>query len=311
MFVILLVCAVATPLFAQSPVKQDILKVMAEIPAPPASPQDAFDRVTVDLAASPAAVSAAELFAGVEGQLKAAEDAYKAQEPSVTAAVPPGMGGDMARMASDPEFRKKMKTMTKEEKARMAMAMASSASAGGTPAVSPEPPAVQSAFNEWQKLAMDMQAEFDRGVQRQQAAVAANEADRKAHDEIAAWERDAIGALPQISSGEMSAPDPAAVKAVRLKAADKHLAVAQQRLAAFGKAWPAVGDHVRSRYGAFHAKLVACDYASASPNFSTRKILSDGQMILLKEIAADAQQVRDEYESAAKWVAHRKAVEAD
>lgn len=309
MFVILLVCAAATPLFAQSPVKQDILKVMAEIPAPPASPQDAFASVTVDLAAGPATVSAAKLFAGVEGQLKAAEDAYKAQEPSVAATMPPGMSGDMARMASDPEFRKKMKTMSKEEKARMAMAMANSA--GGAPAVAPEPPVVQSAFNEWQKLAMDMQAEFDRGVERQKAAVAANEGDQKAHDEIAAWERATIDALPQISSGEMSAPDPKAVKAVRLKAADKHLAVAQQRLAAFGKAWPAVGDHVRARYGAFHAKLVACDYASGSPNFSTRKILSDGQMILLKEIAADAQQVRDEVESAAKWVAHRKAVEAD
>lgn len=309
-FVILLVCAIATPLFAQSPVKQDILKILGEIPAPPASPQDAFDHVAVDLAKSPAGISADKLFAGVEGQLKAAEAAYNAQEPSAGAAVPPGMPQDMARLASDPEFRKKMKSMSKEEKARMAMAMANSASAGGAPAVSPEPPAVQAAMGEWQKLALDTQAEFDRGVQRQQAAVAADEADRKAHDDITAWEHAAIDALPKISSGEMSAPDPKAVKDVRLKAADKHLAVAQQRLTTFAKSWAAARDHVQARYGAFHAKLVACDYAGASPNFSTKKILSDGQMTLMKEIQADAKAVRAEYEGAARWVAHRKAVEA-
>ncbi len=303
-----LACLTATPLCAQSPVRQDILKILGEIPAPPATPQAAYDQVTVDLAKSPAAISAAKLFAGVEGQFKAAEDAYNAQEPSAAAAVPPGMPQDMARLASDPEFRKKMKSMSKEEKARMAMAMAGSA--GGAPAVSPEPPAVQAAFNEWQQVSLDTQAEFERGVKRQQAAVAADEADRKAHDEITEWERAAIKALPQISSGEMSAPDPKAVKEVRLKAADKHLAVAQQRLDAFAKAWPGVRDHVQARYGAFHAKLVACDYAAASTNFSTRKILSDGQMTLMKEIQADAQQVRAEYEAAARWVAHRKAVEA-
>lgn len=308
--IVLLACSVGTCVCAQSPVKHDLLKLLDEIPMPPSTPGDAFDRITIDLDATPPVISAAELFAGVEGPLKSAEDDYKAQEPSLATSVPPGMGQDMAKLAADPEFRKKMKSMSKEERARMAMAMAGSASAGGAPAVSPEPPAVQAAMAEWQKLSMDMQAEFDRGVERQKAAVAAAEADRKAHQEVEAWESAAIAALPQISSGDSSAPDPVAVKSVRLEAADRHLEIAGNRLKAFGEMWPQARDHVQDRYRAFHDKLVDCDYASASPNFSTRKILSDGQMILLKEIAGDARMVRDEFEAAAGWVAHRKAVEA-
>ncbi len=73
----------------------------------------------------------------------------------------------------------------------------------------------------------------------------------------------------------------------------------------------AARDHVQPRYGAFHAKLVARDYAGASTNFSTKKILSDGQMTLLKEIQTDARQVRAEFEAAAKWVAYRKTVAAE
>lgn len=312
--IILLACGLAGSAQAQSPVRHDVLKALSEIPAPPTTVQAAYDSVSVDLTAGLQSISAARIFAAVEGRLKAAEDDYKAQEPAspaeaAAAAIPQGMSADMARMASDPELREKMKSMSKEERKRMALAMASSAMAGGAPTVAPEPPEVQAAAAAWQKLALDAQAEFERGVERQKAALAAGEADRAEHEKVEQWEREALAALPQISSGEMSAPDPAAVKAVRLEAAEMHLAAAQQRLDAFRKGWPGVRDHVQERYGDFHAKLVACDYASGAQNFATRKILSDGQMTLLKEIAADAQSVRDEFEAAARWVAYRKIIE--
>lgn len=309
--VICLVCCIATAAFAQSPVRQDVLQALSEIPAPPGTPQDAFDRVVVDRQAIPPRVSADALFATVENRLAAVVAAYEKQEPgSAAAAVPPGMPQDMARLASDPEFRKKMKSMSKEERAQMAMAMAGSATAAGKSAVAPEPPAVQAALDAWQRVARDTQAEFERGVARQKAAVAAEEADERAHDEIEAWKSAQIAALPQISSGEMSAPDPAAVRVVVREAVKRHLAVAQKRLDAFATAWPKSRDHVKERYGDFHARLVACDYAGDSPNFATRKILSDGQMTLLKDIEAEAKAVRREYEVAAQWVARCQAMEA-
>lgn len=295
----------------QVPVKHNIIKVLDEIPAPPSTAREAYGRLTVDESARPPAVSGQALFAPVESQLKAAEDAYKAQEPAVRNAVPPGMSPDMARMAQDPEFKKKMKSMSKEERMKLAMSMMSSAPAPGTSVLKPEPPEVQAAFVEWQKLTGDIQAEFNRGVAAQNAATAAAEADAKAHDEISAWEAASIDKLPQISSGEMSAPDPMKVKAVRLQAADKHIALADKRLATLKKEWPVERDRVRSRYGSFYAKLIAADYAAASPNPSTQKILSDGQMTVLKEVAVVVKHARDAYESAASWIAHRRTVERE
>jgi hypothetical protein len=302
----LLLCV---PLLAQVPVRHNIIKILDEVPAPPPTAKEAYGSLTVDETAQPPTVTGQTLFAPVETQLKAAEDAYKAQEATVKNAVPPGMTPDMARMAQDPEFKKKMKSMSKEERMKLAMSMMGSAPAPGTSVVKPEPPEIQAAFAEWQKLNADIQAEFNRAVTAQNAANAETEADAKAHDEIDAWAAAEIARLPQISSGEMSAPDPALAKAVLLRAADKHIALADKRLTALTKVWTAQRNHVRSRYGAFYAKLIFADYAAGSPNPSTQKILSDGQMTVLKEVTGVVQLARDAYESAARWIAHRRAIE--
>ena len=308
---IIALCTLISSMFAQVPVKQDVLKILGEIPAPPATATEAFTRITAGQTTPSGEVSAAALFANAESQLKAAVDAYKSQEAAVKNAVPPGVNPDMARMAQDPEFKKKMKSMSKEERMKLAMSMMSSAPAPGTTALKPDPPEVQAALAEWQKLAADIQTEFNRGVAFQNAMTAATEADRRVHDEITRWEHSEIAKLPQISSGEMSAPDPVLVKRVRLLGADKHIAAANKRLAVFNKEWAAQRGHVHARYEAFSARLITADYAAASPNFSSQKILSDAQMSMLKDVTAVAQLSRDAYESAASWVAHKLAVERD
>ena len=308
-FTLLIVLAViVSPTFAQIPVKHDVLKVLGDIPAPPATAADAFVRVTVDMSSSPPVVSAAALFARAESALKAAEDAYTSQEPAMKNAVPPGVNPDMARMAQDPEFKKKMKSMSKEERMKLAMSMMS---AGGTPALKPDPPEVRAALDEWQKVASGMQAEFERSVALQNALTALAQADQQAHDGIRQWEEGEIAKLPRISSGEMDAPDPAKVKLVRLQAADKHVAAASQHLVALSKEWNAWRDHVRSRYAAFSAKLIAADYATGSPNFSSQKILADGQMAMFKDVASLGKLSRDAFESAASWVARKRAIEKE
>jgi hypothetical protein len=305
-----MILTLAFPLHAQSPVKKDLLKVLKEIPAPATTAAEAFAGCTCDEMARASSCSAERLFAGVEGQLKEVEDLYKAQEASVRAALPPGMNPEAARMAQDPEMKKKMKSMSKEERMKLALSMMGSGPAG-TPTVKSEPPEVQAVLAEWQKLTADVLPEYNRGVAAQDAIRAEAEADQKAHDEIGAWEAESIAKLPKISSGEMSAPDPGKVKAVRVKAADRHIALADKRLATFRKEWSASRDHIQSRYGAFCAKLVDAEYARTSPNPSTLKILSDGQMIVLKEVAVCAKRSRDAYESAAGWVALRKSVEKE
>jgi hypothetical protein len=296
-------------LLAQIPVKHDIFSVLGDIPSPPASAVEAFTHVTLDAAGAPSSVSAEAWYARVASRLKTAEDAYKAQEPAVRSAVPPGMSPEMARMAQDPEVKKKMKAMSKEERMKYAMSMMNAGAAPAAPTLKPEPPEVQAAFTEWQKIASSMQAEFDRGVQIQNSLNAEREADQRAHDAVREWEAAEIRKLPQISSGEMSAPDPVAVKKVRLLASDKHLAIANKRLSAFATVWKEQREHLSARYATFSAKLIAADYAAGSPNPSTQKILSDGQMTLLKDVATIAQLSREACESAASWVALRRAIE--
>lgn len=306
----LTIVLLSVSVLAQSPVKKDLMKVLNEVPPPPATVAEAYSRCTCDETPRSTSCNVDRLFASVEAQLKEVEDLYKAQEASVKGAVPPGMSPEAARMAQDPEMKKKMKSMSKEEKMKLALSMMGSGQPG-IPAVKPDPPEIQSAFTELQKLSADAIEEYNRGVASQNARLAEAQSDQKAHDEIAAWEAETIAKLPQISSGEMSAPDPAKVKVVRLKAADRHIALADKRLAAFSKEWPVERDHIRTRYGAFHAKLVAADYAQASPNPSTLKILSDGQMTIMTRIAACVVLSRDAYVRAATWLALRKSIEKE
>ena len=308
---LLVLAVIFSPLSAQIPVKHDVLKALGDIPAPPASAAEAFTRVTVDMTPSPPVVSAAALFATAESVVQAAEDAYKSQEPAMKNAVPPGVNPDMARLAQDPEFKKKMKSMSKEERMKLALSMMSAGGSPGTTTLKPDPPEVQAALAEWQKLAADMQTEFERGAAFQKTVIALAEADERSHEAIRTWEEGAIAALPRISSGEMDAPDPAKVKLVRLQGADKHIAAASRHLVALAKEWTAWRDHVRSRYATFSAKLIAAEYAAGSPNFSSQKILSDGQMAMLKDVASLGSLSRDAYESAASWVARKHAIERE
>lgn len=304
----IMISVLALSVQAQSPVKKDVLKILGAIPPPPSTTAEAYSRCACDEGGTPC--SAEKVFAAVAAELKEAEDMYKAQEATVRTAVPPGMNPEAARMAQDPEMKKKMKSMSKEERMKLALSMMN-AGPSGTPAVQPDPPAVQSALTEWQKVSADVLPEFNRGVAAQDALRAAAEADQKAHNEIAQWEEESIAKLPTFSSGEMNYHDPAQVRAVRLKAAERHIALAEKRLTTARKEWPADRDRIQSRYGKFHGALIAADYAQASPNFSSRKILSDAQMTILKEIAVCVHRSRDAYENAAEWVAHKKAIEKE
>ncbi len=302
---------ISAPLQAQSPVKKDLMKLLGEVPTPPPNAKEAYRGVTCEESAmNTLTCTAAKKFEAVDAQLKEIEAKYKAQEAELKGAVPPGMSPDLAKRAQDPEFKKKMKGMSKEEKMKMAMEMMGSGQVAA-PTVEPEPPAVKSAVDELFKINAGTQEEYNRSVAEQEADRKAEQEYLAAHQQVGTWEADAIAKLPRISSGEMSAPDPAQVKVVRLKANDRHISVVDRRLAQLSKEWPARKAHITARYGVFHEKLVAADYAAGAKNFSTRKTLSDVQITLLTSIGGIAQQSRHAYEEAAHWVALRKQIEKE
>lgn len=191
---------------------------------------------------------------------------------------------------------------------KMAMEMMKSTQAG-QPVTESDPPAVRAALDEWQKVYNTTQEEFEQSAARQKEEATLTQEYEKSHAEIDRSESEEIAKLPQISSGEMSAPDPAKVKEVKLKAADKHIALANKRLTQFVSRWRASFEHLKKRYTSFYQKLVAAQYASESKNFSTKKILSDAQMTILTAISGVMVQSKQAWEESAAWQARRKNVE--
>ena len=299
--------AIACASHAQVPVKRDLMQILEKIPPPPANVREAYAKLTCDESSGTLKCSASKYFEGVDAALKDFDDAFKAQPKGMNAPLPPGVSPEMAKKSQDPEMKKKMKGMSKEEKMKMAMEMMGSAPA--TPVLEVDPPPVRSALDEWQKVYNGLQTEVQRGMTEQQEELKVGQAETKAHGDIGAWEKAEIDKLPQISSGEMSAPDPAKVKAVQLKAADKHIALVDKRLVQIRQSWSESLKRTKTRFTPFHERLVAADYASASKNFSTLKVLSDAQLIILNDITSLVQHSRAAYEDTGRWLAVRKTIE--
>lgn len=304
--IVLVLGAIACTSQAQVPVKRDLMQILEKVPPPPANSREAYAKLTFDESSGSFKCSAARLFESADAALKDVEDAYKAQAKSGNAPLPPGVSPDMAKQMQDPEMKKKMKGMSKEEKMKMAMEMMGSAT---VPVQEADPPPVQAALAEWQKVYNGLQSEFERGSAEQQEETRIREANTKAHSDINVWEDAEIAKLPRISSGEMSAPDPAKVKVVKLKAVDRHIALADKQLIQLKQSWSASLSRTKSQFTLFHQKLVAADYASASKNFSTLKVLSDGQMMIFNSITFLVQHSRAAYEESGRWLALRKTIE--
>lgn len=291
------------PLGAQSPVKKDIMSIIDNCARPPATVHEAFMKTVSKGKDGEVTCDPGRLFEPVKLEIKSVEAEYVSQAKN----SPPGMQSDEMKKMADPELKKKMKSMTKEEKIKMAMEMMKSAPGAG--AMEADPPQIRDALNEWQKINNGMPEEVERSAAEQREEIRIAEDNHKAHDEIRAWEEHEIRKLPQISSGEMSAPDPLLLKALNLKAADKHIALAEKQLREAGKRWNASAERIKSRYTPFYKKLVAADYASASRNFSARKVLSDAQMLILKDIASQVERSQKAYGEAALWQKHKDDIE--
>jgi hypothetical protein len=305
MFVLLALLTSTLP--AQVPVKKDLMKLIDQVPPPPASVKDAYAKTTRSKETGGLQCSADKIFESVDKETKSVEAAYKAQGPDAAAAVS-GMSPDMMKKMQDPEMKKQMKKMSKEEKMKMAMEMMNSG-AMSQPVVVMDPPPIRAALDEWQKIYNNLQHEFVNAGAVVKEEMRIQEEYEKGHTDISDWEKTEIEKLPQISSGEMSAPDPAQVKVVQLKAADRHIALANRRLEVIRSAWNAFAEKTKSRYGLFYQKLMAADYALDSKNFSTKKTLTDAQMMVLKDLGRLASQSRTAYEESAQWMARRVEIE--
>jgi hypothetical protein len=307
--ILVVLSTIVFTLSAQVPVKKDLMQMLEKIPPPPATVKDAFAKVIMNNNYGELKCSAEKLFNPIEQEVKGVEAEFAAQPKPGAGSVIPGLSPENAKKMDDPEMKKKMKMMSKEEKMKMAMEMMKSMPPGG-PVTEIDSPSVHAAFDEWQKIYNDTQNEFQRSVNEQQEEAALIEEYRKSHSEVDSTEAAEIAKLPQISSGEMSAPDPVKVKEVKSKSADKHIAIANKRLQKILLQWHVSVDHAKARYTVFYQKLAAANYAVDSKNYSTKKVLADAQITILVTIGRLIKQSRSAWEESASWHARRVNIES-
>ncbi|OGB60330.1 MAG: hypothetical protein A2Y94_01020 [Caldithrix sp. RBG_13_44_9] len=304
MIVVTLFCQLA----AEELIKKDLMPFFDNVPPPPATAQEAFTKITINDAGT-IRISAEKVYGSLEKEVKEMETALAQQMKSASmAAAPPGAPAGTGNQMPDPEMKKKMQQMSADEKMKMAMEMMKSMPAGYM-TQQPESPPIQNALAEWQKVYNTLGTEYQQSVDWQQEDIRIDEENKKAHGAIGKWESAEIEKLPQISSGEMSAPDPAKVKEVKLQANDRHIAQANQNLKQIGELWKKISDHKKTLYTPFYQKLVAADYASGYKNFSTFKVLSDAQMMVIKDISHLIETSRNACEESAQWLGERQEIE--
>jgi hypothetical protein len=302
-----LLAVVASTLPAQIPVKKDLMPLLGQIPPPPVSVKDAYAKTASSKERQGFRCNADKVFASIDRETGSVEEGFKAQGPDEAIAAS-GMTPEMMKNAQDPEMKKKMKKMSKEEKMKMAMEMMNSG-AIPQPTVVMDPPPIREALDEWMKIYAGLPTEYQASGTAMQEEMRIQQDYEKGHAGINDGEEVEIAKLPRISSGEMSAPDPSQVKAVRLKAADRHIAFANRRLDLICSTWKALAEKTKSRYGVFYKKLVAANYGLDSRNPSTKKTLADAQMMVLKDLGRLISISRTAYEESAQWMAQRVDIE--
>jgi hypothetical protein len=303
-----IILSVVFNLSAQVPVKKDLMQMLDKIPPPPMTVKDAFAKVALKNEYGVSSCRADDLFKSIDKEVKGIEAEFAAQPKPDASSVAPGLSSENSKKLNDPEMKKKMKKMSKEEKIKMAMEMMDSMSPG-TSVAEADPPAIRTVLDEWQKIYNDTQNEFQRSAAEQQEEIKMAEQNENSHSKLDSLETAEIAKLPQISSGEMSAPDPLKVKEVKLRSADKHIAIANKRLEQIRSKWRASFDHIKARYTAFYQKLIEANYALDSKNYSTKKILADAQLTILQNIGRQIKQSRTAWEESASWQAKRVSIE--
>jgi hypothetical protein len=129
------------------------------------------------------------------------------------------------------------------------------------------------------------------------------------HTGIDDWERSEIVKLPQISSGEMSAPDPKEVKRVKLEAADKHIKIADEELKYISGRWAELKDNYKQHAFPFCQSLTKSKYGDSAQNKSWVNLFGTGQTLVVNMILDLLMQSANAYNYGAKFYAERVRIE--
>ncbi|MGA9118284.1 MAG: hypothetical protein WB699_02860 [Bacteroidota bacterium] len=292
-------------LHSQEMLKVNILQYYDQVPPPPATAKEAYARCR--LAADSNGVELGSSYKNIEDTEKELE--HKIQSLLMQLQQPMT---DKVKNMDQNEIQKKMKGMSQDEKIKYAMELSKQMGLGQKPLTS-ESRKVNDAMAEEAALNGRVGEEIQGlGAQIQAQAQRDAKVTRK-HEEIEKWENDEEQKLPQISYGEMSAPEPKAYRDLRLRAADKHIAVANEALKNASDDFRGVLTTGMKNYQPYEEKLAAVNFGEDAKNTESKRVLVNGQSFMLQTLgkligiskAATTEAARWSFE---RWKAERLPV---
>ena len=288
---------------AQEMIKVDLVALYDQVTPPPVDVKEAVSRCAITWNDNAPTVSADKPYAKLQGTI----DTLTAKFGRLLEALNKPMM-DAAKKLDQKEIEKKMKGMSQAEQIQYAMQLNQQLGVGNTQMVmesSEVNAAVRAQAEMTQRVSTQIQMAGDRFNKRSEPVAAAD----KKHKDIDEWMTLETSKLPQISGGEMSAPEPKAYKALQLKAMDKHIAVENDLLKSMNAFWYQDRDEAKKLYRNFQDKLIAIHYGDDVKNLQIKKQLITGQSQMLVPAGTLLGDSRERTLRAAQWVVRRQAIE--
>ncbi|MCX6150520.1 MAG: hypothetical protein NTX22_08370 [Ignavibacteriales bacterium] len=294
------------PVFAQRPIKTDLLPFFEKVIPPPATAKDAFEKICVKSEEAEDPLCNSEpLFKPLKDQL---ENFLKEINATVLQDNMPNQDQiDMAKKFKDEKMDEKLKNMSKEEKIKWAMEMGKNMG----PQATIESPAVIKAFQDASELTQAYSTELQKVMSNYPAEAEYAQKLEAKHKEIDDWERAEIEKLPNLSTGEMSYKDPQLVHNIKLKAAEKHIAVVDEELQVFGGKWADMKEKAKLRCAPFNESLAKCHYGNDAKNKMMVQSFASGQQLIINTIIGLIAESSKAYETSAPYYARKVKIEKE
>jgi hypothetical protein len=284
-------------------VKVNMLELYDKVPPPPADPKEAYARCDHGVNESPTVCNPDKFYQPIFD--KSHQLTKRIEETSMKLTEPLS---EKAKNIDAEEVRKKMETMSQAEKIQYAMELNKQMDLGQK-AMTLEPPSVTAAIQEYSKVNSEAGRDMQKAGEESRKNQQIQEERRQKHADIEEWTRKELEKIPQLSTGEMSYPEPKAEHALLLKSAEKHCAVENEYLKSCKTQFQSEMDKAKKRYAALQQKMAAAGYGEEAKNLETKRMLIGAQALMLAPVEALAGMSRDATKEAAGWYAKKLEVE--
>jgi hypothetical protein len=299
---ILLILLFSVTVYAQKPVKIDLVPFFEKVLVPPQLCKDAFNKGICKIDDVTVQCDSKELF----DELKTTLEGITKEINSVPAYTNMDDKSKIADEIKKKGGADKIKNMSKEEKMKMAMEMMKNINVPQTQLESEE---VKDTFAKESELNQFMSGQVQELMNNYKIKADHDKQVEDKHTGIDDWEKSEIAKLPQISSGEMSAPDPKEVKRVKLEAAGKHIKIADDELKYIAGKWTELKDKYKQQAIPFCQSLAKSKYGDAAQNKSWVNLFGTGQTLVVNMISDLLTQSANAYNYGARYFAGKVIIE--